>query len=519
MNSPVLIHAEIKFLIFYPNPQGKWLCLTCQMQKAPEPTPVQPRPSAKDVAPPKKDTPTPDTSQKNPAAATQRKPVVEEGKDKKQTLGETKQPTQKETPRPHMAQVPTELKKSEPQDKTGFFGFGFVGARSRSPSPQPAASAVSGKVLGFGSSIINSASNIISSAIQDETAATPSSSRKASVVSQISDKTPPTSRKGSAVSHTSVKTPPISQKESEAVLNSEGIKNVGGTKTKLAEKQESAVERQVKQSSTDQLPKKAAPQQEQEKPDGAPPYSSKPAEESGFFGKSQSPLHQPTASAVSGKVLGFGSSFLSSASNLISSALDETTTSPPTSRKGSTSSQLSNKTTTPPSSRKGSSVSQTSDKITGPTSSQKESIKTSTLLSSQKGPEDLKASSKTQLSDDKKVHPANIQEQIKTDEKKSAVRAAQTTSTPVIKYVPPKTTKTESTKLLPKTCPLCMVDLKLDPPNYDTCTKCKKTVCTLCGFNPMPNETEVSSLFALKCFMNDVACVLYFISNYFKQFV
>ncbi|KAI7802121.1 putative protein piccolo, partial [Triplophysa rosa] len=503
--------------------EGKWLCLACQMQKAPEPSPVQPRPSTKEVAPPKKDTPTPDTSQKNPAAATQKKPVAE--KTRKQTLGETKQPTQKETsqPQPHMAQVPTEFQKTEPQDKTGFFGFGFGGARSRSPSPQPAASAVSGKVLGFGSSIINSASNLISSAVQDETSATPSGSRKASVVSQMYDKTPPTSRKGSAisqttntvkttplssrkgsaVSQTSVKTLPTSQKESEAVLNSEAIKNVSWTKTELAEKQESAVERQVEQSSTDQLPKKAAPQQEQEKQDGAAPDSSKPPEESGFFGfgKSQSPLHQPTASSVSGKVLGFGSSFLSSASNLISSALDETTTSPPNSRKGSTSSQLSNKTTTPPSSRKGSSVSQTSDKITTPPSSQKGSIKTSTLLSSQKGPEDLKASSKTQLSDDKKVHPANIQEQIKTDEKKSDVSPAQTTSPAVIKYVPPKTTKTESTKSLPKTCPLCMVDLKLDPPNYDTCTKCKKTVCTLCGFNPMPNETEKKQWLCLSCQM------------------
>lgn len=486
------------------------------MQKAPEPAPVQPRPSAKEVAPPKKDTPNPDTSQKKPADTTQKKPGAEEGKDKKQTLGETKQPTQKETSQPHVAKVPTESQKTESQDKPGFFGFGFGGARSRSPSPQPAASAVSGRVLGFGSSIINSASNLISSAVQDETSATPSGSRKASVVSQISDKTPPASRKGSAISQTSntvnstppssrkgsavsqtpVKTPPTSQKGSEAALNSKGIQNTDGTKPEIAEKQETTVERQVKQSLTDQLPKKAAPQQEQQKQDGTAPVSSKPPEESGFFGfgKSQSPLHQPTASAVSGKVLGFGSSFLNSASNLISSALDETTTSPSTSRKGSTSSQLSNKTSTPPSSRKGSSVSQTSDKITTPPSSRKGSVKTSTTLTSQKDPEDSKAP-KTQLLDDKNGHSAIKQEPIKTDDKKSEVSPAQTPS--VITDVPPKT-KTESTKSLPKSCPLCMVDLKMDPPNYDTCTECKNSVCTLCGFNPMPDETQVSTFFGLK---------------------
>nr|XP_046206395.1 protein piccolo-like isoform X2 [Oncorhynchus gorbuscha] len=42
-------------------------------------------------------------------------------------------------------------------------------------------------------------------------------------------------------------------------------------------------------------------------------------------------------------------------------------------------------------------------------------------------------------------------------------------------------------------CPLCKVDLNMgskDPPNYNTCTECKNTVCNLCGFNPMTHETE-----------------------------
>ena len=47
---------------------------------------------------------------------------------------------------------------------------------------------------------------------------------------------------------------------------------------------------------------------------------------------------------------------------------------------------------------------------------------------------------------------------------------------------------------IPKACPLCMVDLKKDPPSYNTCTECKNTVCNLCGFSPVPQKTEVSGI-------------------------
>ena len=44
------------------------------------------------------------------------------------------------------------------------------------------------------------------------------------------------------------------------------------------------------------------------------------------------------------------------------------------------------------------------------------------------------------------------------------------------------------------TCPLCKLGLNMgskDPPNYNTCTECKNTVCNQCGFNPMPAKSEV----------------------------
>lgn len=45
-------------------------------------------------------------------------------------------------------------------------------------------------------------------------------------------------------------------------------------------------------------------------------------------------------------------------------------------------------------------------------------------------------------------------------------------------------------------CPLCKLELNIgskDPPNFSTCTMCKSMVCNQCGFNPMPNVTEVRS--------------------------
>ncbi|XP_040886268.1 protein piccolo [Toxotes jaculatrix] len=44
-----------------------------------------------------------------------------------------------------------------------------------------------------------------------------------------------------------------------------------------------------------------------------------------------------------------------------------------------------------------------------------------------------------------------------------------------------------------ESCPLCNVELNVgssDTPNYSLCTECKKTVCNLCGFNPTPHLGE-----------------------------
>uniref|UniRef100_A0A673GRK6 Zinc finger piccolo-type domain-containing protein n=1 Tax=Sinocyclocheilus rhinocerous TaxID=307959 RepID=A0A673GRK6_9TELE len=359
------------------------------------------------------------------------------------------------------------------KEESGFFGFGFGGARSRSPSPQ---TAVSDKVFGFGSSILSSASNLISSAVQEESSTkTPPPSRKGSTVSQTLNKTtptPPTSRKGSVAPRDAKQKPP--EGESKTVVTSmQEPKPVQKTPDpNLAKpphvKEWLCLTCQVQRTSGP-LPaqpqsNKVPPASLEKKATQIPPSSenkqSVPAEQDKkppVETKKPTITPTPNAQKSTGKVMGFGSSFLSSASNLISSAIqDESSTkTPPSSRKGSTVSQSSIKMTpTPPTSRKGSEASQPTQKI-----KPQEEAK---LITAQK-------------QDGKKKEENKPQDEM--------------TKEPVVDVK-----INRPAPELPKACPLCKVDITRDPPNYNTCTECKDMVCNLCGFNPMPHQTEVRVL-------------------------
>lgn len=257
----------------------------------------------------------------------------------------------------------------------------------------------------------------------------------------------------------------IQKKESTAALS-----------PKLPENKVQPSSSEKKETSTTKEPMK---EKELEKPPSktvSPPQAEPPKQESSFFGfgfggpkvqpaaskppesttgklfgglteaaRSRSPSPQ-TVPAVSGKVLGFGSSIFSSASNLITSAVqDEPSTTPPTSRKGSA-------------------VSQTSVKITPPTSR-----KGSTIV-----PE-----SKVAAVGYTKPHAAEKHAEGKLEVKQVAV------SQPPQKPVP---------EAVQHSCPICKVQLNIgskDPKNVNVCTECKTTVCSQCGFNPMPHESEV----------------------------
>ncbi|XP_061678179.1 protein piccolo-like [Syngnathoides biaculeatus] len=198
-----------------------------------------------------------------------------------------------------------------------------------------------------------------------------------------------------------------------------------------------------------------------------PPPAKQPAkqESGGFFGfggpKTQQTAAKP-AESVTGKMFGFGSTFLNSASSLITSAVQDETKTTPVPRKMST--QASPK-TTPPASPK--------------------SLPT----------KDVNAAARQKTEEAKldkpleKTTPSIIKDKV--------------SNAPVESPVPPADTNMALTAVQ-STCPLCKVQLKTDGnagSNFNTCTECKATVCKQCGFNPMPNVSEVQDWLCLNCQM------------------
>lgn len=188
-------------------------------------------------------------------------------------------------------------------------------------------------------------------------------------------------------------------------------------------------------------------------------------QESGkLFGLS-SPKTRPdvskTTESMTGKMFGFGSSIFSSASTLISSAVQEESRTTPGSRKMSAPAQVSPKM---------SAVPKISPKTT-PTVSPK--------MSPAREPKTL-----TQKPEQKK-------EQEDSQKSKEDKAPSQ----------PPKMA-TMSHKAGEATCPLCKVELNIgskEPLNYNTCTECKTIVCTHCGFNPMPIEGVSDEMQIILC--------------------
>lgn len=183
----------------------------------------------------------------------------------------------------------------------------------------------------------------------------------------------------------------------------------------------------------------------------------------GFF-SSSSPMPQlstsKTAEAVTGKVLGFGSSLFSSASTLITSAVQESRTTPPNSRKMSAPAQISDKV----------SASKILPKSSPPVSPKR-------ILPKETKP----PTTQTLLTEKEQEKP--LQAKITTPAQTKADRGL---SEPGRPDVAPAVGKS--------TCPLCKADLNVgskDPANYRTCTECKTLVCSKCGFSPMPSVKEV----------------------------
>nr|XP_046249965.1 protein piccolo-like [Scatophagus argus] len=169
----------------------------------------------------------------------------------------------------------------------------------------------------------------------------------------------------------------------------------------------------------------------------------------GFFGFG-GPKSQPTkpAESVTGKMFGLSSSIFSSASTLITSAVqDQPKTTPPVSPKMSPA-------------------------------------------------KEIKSPGAEKLDLQKKIEPSQMTKTTASGQAKLDKAQSE----------PPKTTAPSQVdvNLGQSTCPLCKVELNMgskDPPNYNTCTECKNTVCNQCGFNPMPNETVLMEWLCLTCQM------------------
>lgn len=181
-----------------------------------------------------------------------------------------------------------------------------------------------------------------------------------------------------------------------------------------------------------------------------------------------------TTEAMTGKIMGFGSSLFSSASTLITSAnKEESRTTPPSSRKMSAPAQVSGKMAT----------SQISPKSSSPVSPRMTSEKEAKLPPAQKPHPDIISDQ----SQEAKV-PLSIQSQVKKD--------------------PLEPSKPEVSQGAPKvgqsSCPLCKAKLNVgskELPNYNTCSECKTDVCNKCGFSPMPHLEKVIQFLQLLAFV------------------
>lgn len=263
--------------------------------------------------------------------------------------------------------------------------------------------------------------------------------------------------------------PPLAQ---PAVVDKDMKTSQSSPDTKDTDKQEKAI---IVQKSADQpetLLNEVKPKQtlikesnllDSSRSESSPLITQPTNQESGGFFSSSSPKPQrapsKTAEAVTGKMLGFGSSLFSSASTLITSAVQESRTTPPNSRKMSAPAQVSDKV----------SASEIPPKSSAPVSP-KTAVRKETKPPTAQKPQTEKEQDKP------------LQCQITTKAQTKGDRLSE----PGRSEVDPEGGNS--------TCPLCKADLNLgskDPANYKTCTECKTLVCSKCGFSPMPSLKEV----------------------------
>ncbi|EHB02876.1 Protein piccolo [Heterocephalus glaber] len=212
-----------------------------------------------------------------------------------------------------------------------------------------------------------------------------------------------------------------------------------------------------------------------------PLQPSKPQEQSRRFslslgGTTDTPKSQPTTpqESVTGKLFGLGASIFSQASNLISTAGQ-----PGLHSQGGPAAP--SKQAAPPSQAP---ASQGPPKPTG-----------QAAPAPGKGAP-VKKETKTPMAEkaEPKAEPAAAGKRAEADKKRPLAKESRPPAAEPRRAVQPPTL--ERAPKPKAACPLCRTELSVGPqgpPNFNICTECKSQVCNLCGFNPMPHLTEVSS--------------------------
>ncbi|XP_009999554.1 PREDICTED: protein piccolo [Chaetura pelagica] len=195
-----------------------------------------------------------------------------------------------------------------------------------------------------------------------------------------------------------------------------------------------------------------------------------------------SPKPQPTTpqETVTGKLFGFGASIFSQASNLISTA-----------------GQPGSQTSAPPPPGPAAKQPQPPSQPPASQAAPKEAGKAQSLQKDVPVKKEVKPlkTEKTEKADSVLTTKGSDLEKKPGLAKGSKPQAAEAKK-------PAALSELEKASQPEVSCPLCKTGLNIgskDPPNFNTCTECKKVVCNLCGFNPMPHIAEVQEWLCLNC--------------------
>lgn len=385
----------------------EWLCLTCQMQRA--------LPASESVEPPlMKPQASPNKVSKPSTAANQKKSVIATHKAELSDKNDQGSPT---TGAPKSEDLSVPVSASSKQEKTG------------------------------------------SLPIKEAELITVSSTKEMTTIVSDFNKPPPASPVTTDNKSFLLKKKDITQSSSPVPKE---IPEKTEDKAKIIQKSADKPIRSINEMKSQQALNTETDTSETSIAKSAPPAQATNQDSEGLPGKVQVATSK-TTEVMTGKMLGFGSSLFSSASTLITSAVQESRTTQPSSRKMSAPARVADK-------------------------------KPVSEISPKSSPS---APLKTISSEEAKVPPAQEPLVEKTQD-----QPQQTTAPPLrqakVDKGPPQPTKAEVSqtdlKVGQSTCPLCKADLNVgskDLLNFDTCTECKTTVCNKCGFNPMPSVKEV----------------------------